>query len=197
MTPPFYTIGHSTRSISEFVGLLQSAGVTCVADVRTVPRSRKNPHYNSDTFSRSLAEFGVGYEHIASLGGLRGHRREVPPEVNAFWENQSFHNYADYAMGEAFQGGLTRLGQLARTQCCAIMCAEAVWWRCHRRIITDYLIAEGKKVLYSSSRPDGGCLDDERSAERPLWSFDLSLRSLLSGPAGDLIPTGVKVKVSP
>jgi uncharacterized protein (DUF488 family) len=144
----FYTIGHSTRSISEFVSLLQSAGVTCVADVRTVPRSRKNPQYNSDTFSRSLAEFEMGYEHIASLGGLRGRSCEVPPEVNAFWENQSFHNYADYAMGEAFRGGLTRLGELARTRCCAIMCAEAVWWRCHRRIITDYLIAEGKKVFH-------------------------------------------------
>jgi uncharacterized protein (DUF488 family) len=148
MTQPFYTIGHSTRSISEFVTLLQSAGVTLVADVRTVPRSRTNPQYNSDTLTRSLAEFQVGYEHIASLGGRRRRSCEVPSEVNSFWENESFHNYADYAMGEAFRGGLTRLRELARTQRCAIMCAEAVWWRCHRRIITDYLIADGKKVFH-------------------------------------------------
>jgi len=148
MTQPFYTIGHSTRSISEFVSLLQSAGVTFVADVRTVPRSRTNPQYNSDTLTRSLAEFQVGYEHIASLGGLRGRSCEVPSEVNAFWENESFHNYADYAMGEMFRNGLTRLRELARTRRCAIMCAEAVWWRCHRRIITDYLIIEGKKVFH-------------------------------------------------
>ena len=107
MTQPLYTIGHSTRSISEFVSLLQSAGVTFVADVRTVPRSRTNPQYNSDTLTRSLAEFQVRYEHIASLGGLRGRSREVPSEVNAFWENERFHNYADYAMGETFRGGVT------------------------------------------------------------------------------------------
>ena len=148
MTQPFYTIGHSTRSISEFVSLLQSACVTFVADVRTVPRSRTNPQYNSDTLTRSLAEFQVGYEHIASLGGLRGRSCEVPSDVNAFWENESFHNYADYAMGETFRVGLTRLRELARTQRCAIMCAEAVWWRCHRRIITDYLIFEGKNVFH-------------------------------------------------
>jgi uncharacterized protein (DUF488 family) len=148
MTQPLYTIGHSTRSISEFVSLLQSAGVTFVADVRTVPRSRTNPQYNSDALTRSLAEFQVGYEHIASLGGLRGRSCEVPSEVNAFWENESFHNYADYAMGEMFRSGLTRLREFARTRRCAIMCAEAVWWRCHRRIITDYLIIEGEKVFH-------------------------------------------------
>ena len=125
MTQPFYTIGHSTRSISEFVDLLKSAEITFVADVRAVPRSRTNPQYNSDTFSHALAELATGYGHIASLGGLRGRQREVPPEVNAFWTNESFHNYADYAMGEGFRSGLTRLRQLGRAQRCVIMCAEA------------------------------------------------------------------------
>ncbi len=87
MTQPFYTIGHSTRPFGEFVNLLQSAGVTCVADVRTVPRSRANPQYNRDVLPEALAEFGIGYEHIALLGGLRGRKRGVPPDVNAFWEN--------------------------------------------------------------------------------------------------------------
>ena len=148
MTQPFYTIGHSTRSIGEFVSLLKSADVTFVADVRTVPRSRTNPQYNSDIFSAALAESGTGYEHIPSLGGLRGRNRDVPPDVNAFWKNESFHNYADYAMSESFRSGLTRLTELGRAQRCAIMCAEAVWWRCHRRIITDYLILAGETVFH-------------------------------------------------
>jgi uncharacterized protein (DUF488 family) len=148
MTHKFYTIGHSTRSIGEFTSLLQSVGATLVADVRTVPRSRTNPQYNSDTLFRSLAEFEVRYEHIASLGGLRSRSREVPPEVNAFWENESFHNYADYAMSEAFRIGLARLRELGQTRRCVIMCAEAVWWHCHRRIIADYLIAAGEQVFH-------------------------------------------------
>jgi uncharacterized protein (DUF488 family) len=95
-----------------------------------------------------LKQFQIGYEHIASLGGLRGAKREVPPSVNAFWENKSFHNYADYAMGEAFHEGLAKLAELGREHRCAIMCAEAVWWRCHRRIIADYLLAEGQAVFH-------------------------------------------------
>jgi uncharacterized protein (DUF488 family) len=148
MTQPFYTIGHSTRSISEFVSLLRCVDVTFVVDVRTVPRSRMNPQYNSDTFCRSLAELELGYEHIASLGGLRGRSHEVPSEVNAFWKNESFHNYADYAMGETFRGGFMRLRELGRAQRCAIMCAETLWWRCHRRIIADYLITAGELVFH-------------------------------------------------
>jgi uncharacterized protein (DUF488 family) len=148
MTEPFYTIGHSTRSISEFVSLLRSVDVRAVADVRAVPRSRTNPQYNNDTFSRSLAALEIEYEHIVSLGGLRSRSREVPPEINAFWENESFHNYADYAMGEAFRGGLTRLRELGQARRCAIVCAETLWWRCHRRIITDHLIAAGEQVFH-------------------------------------------------
>ena len=149
---PFFTIGHSTRSVEEFVALLNEAEVRLVVDVRTVPRSRINPQYNSDALSKSLSEFQIGYEHIASLGGLRGRRREVQTDVNAFWQNQRFHNYADYAMCEDFRAGLAKLSRLGHATRCAVMCAEAVWWRCHRRIITDYLIAAGESVFHILGR---------------------------------------------
>jgi uncharacterized protein (DUF488 family) len=148
MAHPFYTIGHSTRSIDEFVALLREAEVTMVVDVRTVPRSRTNPQYNRDALPDALANYHIGYEHIAALGGLRGKTRGVPANVNAFWDNESFHNYADYAMHNDFRAGLARLRELGQTQLCAIMCAEALWWRCHRRIITDYLLAAGETVFH-------------------------------------------------
>ena len=148
MTHPFFTIGHSTRSISEFLSLLNDAEVRLVIDVRTVPRSRSNPQYNSDALPGSLSAAQIGYLHLASLGGLRGRKHNVPGSVNAFWENQSFHNYADYATSAEFQSGLTKLRELGRATRCAVMCAEAVWWRCHRRIIADYLIAAGETVFH-------------------------------------------------
>jgi uncharacterized protein (DUF488 family) len=148
MACPFYTIGHGTRAVDAFADLLREAKVTLVADVRTVPRSRTNPQYDRDNLPRSLAAFHVGYEHIAALGGLRSRSREVPPEVNAFWQNESFHNYADYAMSDGFRAGLAHLRDLSRQHCCAIMCAETLWWRCHRRIITDYLLAAGDSVFH-------------------------------------------------
>lgn len=152
MAFPFFTIGHSTRSIDEFVDLLSNAKVRLVVDVRTIPRSRTNPQYDSDVLAKELSEFQIDYEHIAALGGLRGRKRDVPADVNAFWQNRSFHNYADYAMNEEFRSGLTRLRELGRASQCAIMCAEAVWWRCHRRIITDYLIAAGETVFHILGR---------------------------------------------
>lgn len=152
MARPFYTIGHSTRPIEEFVALLRASKVTLVADVRTVPRSRTNPQYNRDALPATLEEFQIGYEHIAALGGLRGHKRDIPAEINGFWQNDSFHNYADYALGESFRAGLAHLRALGHRHTCAIMCAEAVWWRCHRRIITDYLIAAGETVFHILGR---------------------------------------------
>jgi uncharacterized protein (DUF488 family) len=148
MAQPFFTIGHSTRPIDEFTGLLLPNEVGLVVDVRTVPRSRTNPQYNADALPASLAGRGIGYVHVASLGGLRGHRRGVPPQVNGYWENRSFHNYADYAMGPEFRAGLEELIALGADRRCAIMCAESVWWRCHRRIITDYLLARGLDVFH-------------------------------------------------
>jgi uncharacterized protein (DUF488 family) len=152
MTQAFFTIGHSTRPLGEFVDLLRKADVGLVIDVRTVPRSRTNPQYNSEEFAEALSEFQIAYERIAALGGLRGRRPGVAPEVNAFWENQSFHNYADYAMTEEFRAGLARLRGLGHHTACAIMCAEAVWWRCHRRIIADYLTAAGETVFHILGR---------------------------------------------
>jgi uncharacterized protein (DUF488 family) len=148
MAHPFFTIGHGTRSIEEFVELLQESAVTFVADVRTVPRSRTNPQYNRETLPQSLAAVSIGYEHIGSLGGLRSRKREVPRETNAFWQNGSFHNYADHAMSAAFQEGLAHLRAIGQVQRCTMMCAETLWWRCHRRIITDYLLAAGKTVFH-------------------------------------------------
>jgi uncharacterized protein (DUF488 family) len=113
-----------------------------------MPRSRTNPQYNYDKLPQSLASFQIGYEHIATLGGLRGKDRNVPASVNTFWQNNSFHNYADYAMGKSFHAGLTHLRELGAQRRCAIMCSEALWWRCHRRIITDYLLVAGETVFH-------------------------------------------------
>ena len=148
MANTFFAIGHSTRPLVAFVDLLKVVDVRLVVDVRTVPRSRTNSQYNSDVLPASLSAFEVGYEHMATLGGLRGRQPDVPPATNGYWENESFHNYADYAMGEDFHSGFRRLRELGRATRCAIMCAETLWWRCHRRIISDYLIAAGETVFH-------------------------------------------------
>ena len=148
MANPFFTIGHSTRPIEAFTALLMAAEVKLVVDVRTVPRSRTNPQFNRDVLPASLAARGIAYEHFAALGGLRGIQRDVPPETNAFWENASFHNYADYAMSEDFRSGFGALRELGKAARSSVMCAESLWWRCHRRIIADYLIAAGEDVFH-------------------------------------------------
>jgi uncharacterized protein (DUF488 family) len=148
MAHPFYTIGHGTRPLGEFADLLRSAEVTLLVDVRTVPRSRTNPQYNRDKLAHALASLKIDYEHVAALGGLRGRERQVPRHLNAYWENESFHNYADYAMSERFREGFEHLRERGRRQRCAIACAETVWWRCHRRIITDHLLAAGETVFH-------------------------------------------------
>ena len=144
----FFTIGHSTRPLDEFLGLLERAGIELVVDVRTVPRSRTNPQYDRATLPRTLAKRRIAYEQLPALGGLRGKQRDVPPEVNAFWTNDSFHNYADYAMSASFREGMASLRSLGHERRCAVMCAEAVWWRCHRRIIADYLLHERERVFH-------------------------------------------------
>jgi uncharacterized protein (DUF488 family) len=145
---PVFTIGHSTRTIPEFVDLLRKGRVELVVDVRSVPRSRTNPQYNLDALPDALAAFQIGHTRIAELGGLRPKSKTVPPEVNAFWTNQSFHNYADYALTDEFHAGLARLVELNAERRCAIMCSEAVWWRCHRRIVADYLLIGGAQVFH-------------------------------------------------
>ena len=119
-----------------------------MVDVRTVPRSRANPQYNFDVLAAEIAPWQISYERIEELGGLRGRSRTVPTDVNGFWQNQSFHNYADYALSEAFEAGLERLLEKTTERRAAIMCAEAVWWRCHRRIIADYLLLRGREVIH-------------------------------------------------
>ena len=148
LTAAFYTIGHSTRSIEEFAQLLTENGVKLLADVRTIPRSRTNPQFNTDVLPDALAGRGISYEHLAQLGGLRGKRKDRAVSPNDFWENASFRNYADYAGTEPFREGLAALRTLGHEQRTAVMCAEAVWWRCHRRIIADYLLAAGEDVFH-------------------------------------------------
>lgn len=148
MARPFFTVGHSTHPFGEFIGLLQPQGVTLIVDVRKMPGSRSNPQYCAPEFAEALQAFQIGYRHIAQLGGLRGKSRDVASEVNGFWTNQSFHNYADYAESGEFHSGLEILRDLGHEATCAIMCAEAPWWRCHRRIIADYLIAAGESVFH-------------------------------------------------
>jgi uncharacterized protein (DUF488 family) len=148
MNLSFFTIGHSNRSLEEFVGMLIAADIGFVADIRKIPMSKTNPQFNTDALPAALEVFHISYEHISALGGLRGKSRTVLSDVNGFWTNDSFHNYADYALSESFQAGLEELLNKGRQRRCAIMCSEAVWWRCHRRIVTDFLIARGETVFH-------------------------------------------------
>lgn len=148
MNLPFFTIGHSNRSLAELVGLLREAEVDLVADIRRFPRSRTNPQFNEDTLPEALAPAGIRYEHMAALGGYRGEAPALPESVNDLWRNKSFHNYADYALTAPFRSGLAHLLDEGSKRRCAIMCSEAVWWRCHRRIVADYLIAAGVTVFH-------------------------------------------------
>jgi uncharacterized protein (DUF488 family) len=162
MRLPFFTIGHSDRGIEDFADLLAGAGVALVADIRRIPKSRANPQFNAEALAPALAARGIGYERVAELGGLRGKAQAMPPEVNGFWTNRSFHNYADYALSERFRAGLDRLLHDGRERRCATMCAEAVWWRCHRRIVSDHLIARGEAVFNIMGR---GRLEPARLTE--------------------------------
>ena len=131
---------------------MREADIQLVVDVRTLPRSRTNPQFNRDVLPITLSEFAIDYVHISQLGGLRAKSTTVPLSMNAFWQNASFHNYADYAMSEDFKSGLMQLRELGHAKRSAIMCAEAVWWRCHRRIIADYLLAGGYEVFHILGR---------------------------------------------
>jgi uncharacterized protein (DUF488 family) len=144
---PVFTIGHSTRTIAEFVTLLRAGQVQLVVDIRRMPRSRANPQYNIDVLPAELTPYQINYMRIAELGGLRK-AIDMPPDTNGFWTNRSFHNYADYALTDEFQRGFDCLLGASIGQRAAIMCAEAVWWRCHRRIVADYLINAGRTVYH-------------------------------------------------
>ncbi|MGV3774667.1 MAG: DUF488 family protein [Verrucomicrobiales bacterium] len=138
-----FTVGHSTRSLEEFVSLLQGHDVSRLVDVRTVPRSRTNPQFNRDTLPESLHRFGISYIHVPELGGLRKTNKDSP---NGGWRNLSFRGYADHMMTAEFEVGLSQLIHWLPTERMALMCAEAVPWRCHRSMIADALIVRGIAV---------------------------------------------------
>ncbi len=151
MPLPFFTVGHSTRSIEEFIELIRSADIESVIDVRRLAGSRWYPQFDEDSLRDSLDGAGIRFGRIAELGGRRPVSKEVPFEVNAFWQNRSFHNYADYALSEEFRDGFAQLRERGREHRTSVMCSEAVWWRCHRRIIADHLIAHGEQVVHLMS----------------------------------------------
>jgi uncharacterized protein (DUF488 family) len=152
MANPLFTIGHSVRPLGVFVDLLKAAEVRLVVDVRAIPRSRTNPQYNGDTLPSSLSGFRIGYEHIAELGGRRGRQPHVPSATNAFWQNQSFHNYADYGMGEDFHAALEKLRQLGHSERCAIM------W--------DVMVAMSPADILGLSDRRRGCFSHSRARSR-------------------------------
>lgn len=146
--PRFFTIGHSTRRPGTVVEMLRDADIGLLADVRHFPRSRRHPEFNIETFPDLLSRSGIAYRHLPALGGRRSKQQGIDPAINGFWREAGFHNYADYALGPEFAAGLAELVALAARQRVAIMCAEAVWWRCHRRIITDHLLLAGHAVTH-------------------------------------------------
>ncbi len=137
------TIGHSNRPIEEFIELLKRNDIDCVLDIRTVPKSRHNPQFGQDLLPRSLLEAGIEYRYLAGLGGLR---RPRPDSPNAGWRNTSFRGYADYMQTDEFSRNVDTVAALAATTRCALMCAEAVPWRCHRSLVADALLVRGIQV---------------------------------------------------
>lgn len=147
MMKSFYTIGHSTRTSDEFIALLQENEIECLVDVRSYPGSKHCPQFNKETLSKTLEASNIRYDHILKLGGRRNKSKVTLPEVNALWTHSAFHNYADYTLTSEFADGLSELEKLGKQKRVAYMCSEAVWWKCHRRIITDYLLASNHHVI--------------------------------------------------
>jgi uncharacterized protein (DUF488 family) len=139
-----WTIGHSTQSADEFISTLQSFDIKTLVDVRSFPGSRRYPHFNKESLRASLNKAGIDYVHMPEIGGRRKTR---PDSHNVAWRNESFRGYADYMETEDVRAGIQHLIELAESKRTAIMCAEAVWWRCHRSLIADYLKAGGAKVV--------------------------------------------------
>ena len=141
-----WTIGHSTRTIDEFVSLLNENAIKLLADVRAWPASKRYPQFSKEALAKSLSAHGIRYEHFPELGGKR---KSKPDSRNTAWRNASFRGYADYMETDQFQKGIERLLNVtAETGATAIMCAEAVWWRCHRSLVADYLKARGVEVMH-------------------------------------------------
>ena len=141
-----FTVGHSNLEFEDFAEMIKAAGVASIVDVRKLPGSRKYPWFNDDYLAEHLPTCGITYSRSEGLTGRRNVSHSVPFEVNGNWRNRSFHNYADHALGGEFSDALSQLRANAAETPTAIMCSEAVWWRCHRRIIADHLIAHGDEV---------------------------------------------------
>lgn len=144
-TGRIWTVGHSNRSIEAFLEMLRAAAIELVADVRRFPGSRRCPQFGRESLADSLRSVGIGYEHLEKLGGRR---RAEPNSVNTAWRNAAFRGYADYMQSSEFRSGIDRLLELATEKRVAIMCAEALWWQCHRGLIADFLKANGWKVIH-------------------------------------------------
>lgn len=169
-----WTVGHSTRSAEEFDAILQAHNIEVLVDVRTYPASRRYPHFNRATLAERLALLKIKYKHEPRLGGRR---RARPDSHNTAWRNEQFRGYADHMETEEFKNGVRELLELATNARVAFMCAEAVWWRCHRSLIADYLKADGHEVIH--------ILDAKKTEEHPFTSAarivdgKLSYRGLL------------------
>ena len=156
---PLYTIGHSTRSVGELIDALRAWHVDTVVDIRHFTRSRRNPQFNEDALGPALRDAGMAYLALPGLGGRRG-RAKDPSSENAGWQHAAFKNYADYAMTAPFAEAFETLLTEAARSTCAVMCAEAVWWRCHRRIVADHAIARGIPVvhIFTAAKADPAAL---------------------------------------
>jgi len=154
-----FTIGHSTRTLNEFIEMLKNYGVTLLVDVRTVPRSRHNPQFNKETLPASLKSQGIKYIHMQEIGGLR---RPKHDSINLAWKNTSFRAYADFMQTQEFTDNLLKIVALARGNCLALMCAEALPWRCHRSLISDALVVRHVKVQHIIGA--NSCLSHELNA---------------------------------
>jgi uncharacterized protein (DUF488 family) len=151
-----HTVGHSTQERADLVALLRAHGVQQVADVRRYPASRRHPQFNADTLANTLPAEGVAYEHLEALGGRRSRRRDSP---NDGWKDAGFQGYADWMAEPAFQQALARLEALAQERSTAVMCAEGMWWHCHRRLVADALLVRGWTVAHIL--PDGRAIEHE------------------------------------
>jgi uncharacterized protein (DUF488 family) len=170
------TVGHSTRPIEEFIAALRSFKIKVLADVRSFPGSRRYPQFNKEQLKTSLAAAAIEYQHFPELGGRRRARTD---SHNVAWRNESFRGYADYVETEEFRGGIKRLLEAARERRTAIMCAEAVWWRCHRSLISDYLKANGIEVTHILARGKSEAHPFTSAAR--IVNGELSYRGLLEG----------------
>src|SRR5919199_725507 len=172
-----FSIGHSTHTLNAFVALLARHGVERVVDVRRTPRSRRHPQFERDSLGAERPEQGVGYRHLPALGGRR---RPRPDSPNGGWEHEAFRGYADYALTAEFAAGLEDLCSLARERTTAVMCAEALWWRCHRRLIADRLTVRGWTVCHIDA---GGGLTEHELPPFAIAQADKTVRYPPTRPA--------------